>query len=73
MDPVKNTEVVVNTNALSFKSMTGTILTSEKFTDINSFEKPDQIVVADFKGFTKNQGGITIKLPPMSVVVLEFK
>jgi alpha-L-arabinofuranosidase len=52
------------------QSVTGQILTSAKFTDINTFERPDHIKIAAFTAVTINNKELTIALPPLSVVML---
>jgi alpha-N-arabinofuranosidase len=69
----KNTrEVTLDLKELKAKVVTGRILTSGKIQDYNSFETPDAIKPADFKNTTIKQGRLTLKLPPVSVVVLEL-
>jgi alpha-N-arabinofuranosidase len=70
----KNTqEVTINVNGAKYKSVTGRVLTSAKLQDYNSFEKPELIKPVPFKNTVLNDGKLTIKLPPYSVVVLELK
>ena len=53
--------------------MTGQIITSAKFTDINTFDKPDAIKIATFKDAKKEGNDLLMNLPKLSVVVLELK
>lgn len=49
------------------------ILTSKKFNDFNSFEAPQTIKPADFKGASVKKGILTIELPAMSIVSISMK
>jgi alpha-N-arabinofuranosidase len=40
---------------------------------INSFDKPDQVVPRTFDGARVGAEGLTVELPPKSVVVLDLK
>ncbi len=58
---------------LGYKTVTGQILTSAAFTDINSFENPNKVKPATFSDFKASADGLTVNLPALSVVVLEIK
>jgi alpha-N-arabinofuranosidase len=49
------------------------IVTSENATDHNTFEKPDTVNLADFKGFSIAYGKLSATLPPKSAVTIELK
>ena len=55
------------------KSVSGHILTSLKFNDINTFEQPDKIKIGQFSDAQIEQNQLCAVLPPLSVVVLEIK
>jgi alpha-N-arabinofuranosidase len=55
------------------KTVTGQILTSERFTDINTFREPEKVKPVAFTGMKKQGGELVIALPAKSVVVLELK
>jgi alpha-N-arabinofuranosidase len=70
---VKNSqEVIVNIPGINIKGFTGEILTSDKITDYNSFENPNKITLAPFKGVKINKGSLKIKLPAKSIVTIEL-
>jgi len=73
VDAKKTNKVVIDINELGIKSVTGTILASSKLQDYNSFDTPNKIVPAVFKGFENKKGKLEITIPPFSVVVLEGK
>lgn len=66
-------EVSISIRGVVAKGLSGRILTSAKVQDYNSFDKPDTIKPADFKGATLNGDVLKLTLPPVSVVVLELK
>lgn len=70
-----NNAVTIRTalNDVNWKTVNGQVLTSAKFTDVNSFEKPDVIKPAVFKGAKKEGNDLVVTLPKLSVVVLELK
>lgn len=73
IDAHKQQSISINTKGLTFKTVTGRILTSPKLQDYNSFENPDKIKPADFKGASSKGSTLTVTMPPFSVVVLELK
>jgi len=73
LDPAKTVTVRTTVESLISKSVTGRILTSERFTDINTFGQPEKVKPAVFSGAKKQGGELVITLPPKSVVLLELK
>ncbi|UYQ92229.1 alpha-N-arabinofuranosidase [Chitinophaga horti] len=73
IDPNKDITIRTALNGSSWKNVTGQIITSPKFTDINTFEQPGKIVPAAFKGAKKEGEELVVTLPKLSVVVLELK
>ncbi len=73
IDPEKATTVHAPIENLISKTVTGQILTSERFTDINTFTQPEKVKPALFTGAKKQGGELVVTLPPKSVVVLELK
>jgi len=65
--------VVLNLNGFDFKNIVGSILTSNKMQDHNTFEKPNYVIAREFNGAKANKGKVNISLPPFSVVVLELR
>jgi alpha-N-arabinofuranosidase len=67
--------ITLNTSllGLSAKTVTGQILTSAAFTDVNTFDNPNKVKPAAFNGFKTGADGLSVTLPPLSVVVLEVK
>jgi len=72
IDPTK--KITISTDLKStWKTVTGKILTSGKYTDINTFDKPNNIQIANFAGASKKGGKLVVDIPAKSVVVLELK
>jgi alpha-N-arabinofuranosidase len=66
-------DVAVEFYGSKYQTVSGRILTSGKLQDFNSFEAPDKIKPAAFKGAQLKENNLTVKMPPFSVVVLELK
>lgn len=64
--------ITVDLGTLNKKSVSGTILTSKKVDDKNTFEQPDAVKPAVFKGAKLSKGKLVVKLPAKSIVVLEL-
>jgi len=71
IDPKVSQTVTVNFSAANFKSVKGRILTGG-LQDYNSFETPDKVKPAPFNGASLSGKNLNVKLPPLSVVVLEL-
>jgi alpha-N-arabinofuranosidase len=73
LDPNNSINIRTALNGISWKNVTGQIITSPKFTDINTFEKPDVIKPVVFNGAKKEGNDLVISLPKLSLVSLELK
>ncbi len=73
LDPAKRVAVRANLGSVSFRAVSGRMLTSAKFNDYNSFERPDRVKPVVFNGAKKEGNDLVVDLPPMSVVVLDLK
>jgi alpha-N-arabinofuranosidase len=73
LDPSKTVTVRTNLGNIGFTTVTGQVLTSAKFTDINTFDKPNVVKPAVFTGAKKEGNDLVVEMPPMSIVVLELK
>lgn len=73
IDPKNKQQVSLETFGASYKSLSGRILTSSKLQDYNTFENPDKVKPAEFKGASLKGNMLNVDLPPFSVVVLELK
>lgn len=66
-------EISVNLNGLNVKNVTGKVLTSKNVTDYNDFSHPNDVKPTDFKDAKLKNGKLTVKMPKMSIVVLEMQ
>lgn len=73
IDSKKENTVEINIENLDIKKITGTILSSPKLQDHNTFENPTKVEPTEFKDFKVKKGILTIKIPAFSVIVLEGK
>ena len=73
IDAKKENKIEINLDNLGLKNVTGSILSSKKLQDYNSFEKPNTIEPKEFKGIKNAKGKIEIAIPAFSVVMLEGK
>jgi len=73
IDPTKAQDITINVTGVNASGVTGRILTSAKVQDYNTFENPGKIQPAAFSGASLKTNVLTVKLPPVSVVVLELK
>ncbi|MBQ5461674.1 MAG: alpha-N-arabinofuranosidase, partial [Bacteroidaceae bacterium] len=55
------------------KIQKATILTSKDMKDHNTFEKPNVVAPANFKGATIKDGKLIVDMPKMSIVTIQIK
>jgi alpha-N-arabinofuranosidase len=72
LDPSKTITIHAGMPGISYTNVGGQILTSGRFNDVNSFDQPDKVKPAVFKGARKEGDELVVEMPPMSVVVLEL-
>ena len=73
LDPNKKINIRTALPGIKWNTVKGSILTSKKLTDINSFENPTTITIASFGGAKKENNDLLIELPAQSIVMLELK
>ena len=73
LDPTKKITVRAGLPGIPFTNVSGQVLTSGKFTDINSFDQPAKVKPAVFTGARKEGDDLVVEMPAMSIVVLELK
>lgn len=73
IDAKASQDISIDIDGGNYKTISGRILTSAKLQDHNTFEVPDKIKPAPFKGATLKGKTLSVKMPPFSVVVLELK
>ena len=73
IDSQKENKILIDIKSLGIKNCTGTILTSEKLQDYNSFENPNKIQPKIYNDFEIKKGKLFLTIPPFSVIVVEGK
>lgn len=73
LDATKKITIKTALEGINWKTVEGQIITSARFTDINTFENPNHVKPVVFKGAKKEGNDVVVELPPLSVVVLEIK
>jgi len=71
-DPQREIEISLEIRGLQVMNVTGTVLTAKELNAHNTFENPETIKPADFRGARLNKNTLTVKLPPASVVMIEM-
>ncbi|HUN02727.1 MAG TPA: alpha-L-arabinofuranosidase C-terminal domain-containing protein, partial [Niabella sp.] len=72
IDSKKDITIHADLNDKSFNKVSGRILTSGSYTDINTFENKNKVIPASFTGATISNGKIEVKIPKLSVVSLQL-
>jgi alpha-N-arabinofuranosidase len=73
IDPSKKVTVRIGLQGLPSKNVQGQLLTSGKYTDINTFSQPDKVHLTTFSGAKKDGSDLVVEMPAKSIVVLELK
>jgi alpha-N-arabinofuranosidase len=73
LDPNKAFQVKTDLPGTRWQNVAGSIVTSARLTDINTFDKPEAIRVQTFNGAKKRGNSLVVDLPAKSVVMLELK
>jgi alpha-N-arabinofuranosidase len=72
-DPVKEQNLTIDIRGAALSSVTGKVLTANELNAHNTFDNPDMVKTADFKGARLAKNALTVTLPAKSVVMLELK
>jgi len=73
LDPKNALTLETALPGVSFKTVTGRVLTSASVGDYNTFAQPNAVRLAAFTGARKRGDKLAVTLPAKSVVVLELK
>ena len=73
LDPNKPLALETALPGVSWKTVTGSIVTSASVSDYNTFDQPGIIKPAAFTGAKKRGNKLAVVLPPKSVIMLEVK
>ena len=72
IDPVNSIDLQLDVPGTASHSLTAQVITAEKFTDHNTFDKPGTVKPATFNGAKKSKESLTLKLPAKSIVVVKL-
>lgn len=73
LDPNNSLEISCNLNEIkNGKLVSSNIITASKTDAHNTFEKPDQVVLKDFKGGSFKNGTLKIRIPEKSLVTVQI-
>ncbi len=73
IDPNKAIKIKTILQGAKWKQVTATVLTSNNFTNVNTFENKNAIKPSPFTNVKKEGDYVTVVIPAKSVVVLELK
>ena len=73
LDPNNAINIRTALQTIKWTKVEGEILTSAKITDINSFDKPENVKPKTFDGAKKQGDDLVLSLPAQSVVLLTIK
>lgn len=72
LDPNKIQYISIPVGTFNWKKVSGQVLTAQKLTDINSFERPETVKIYGFAGALISGNRLLITLPAKSIVQLEL-
>lgn len=72
IDPVNSIDLQFDMPGVQALNVSAQVITSEKFTDHNTFDQPGKIKPAVFNGVKKTKESLSVKLPSKSVVVIRL-
>ncbi len=73
IDPHRPLEVACEIRGLKASTVTGRILSAPAMNARNTFEKPEAVAPADFRGARMKGNQLTVQLPPLSIVTLSVR
>ncbi len=73
LDPNRSIELKGEARGTEIREITGRVLTAGAIDAHNTFEDPERVAPTQFDEHRLEQGGLTVKLPPKSVVVLRMR
>jgi len=72
VDPDKEQKIEIDMANLIIAKVSGTILTAKGVDSYNTFENPNVVVPANFKGAKLRKAGLTVTVPAKSIIALEL-
>jgi len=73
LNPNEDAELSCDIRGAKVGRISGRVLTAEAITSHNTFDKPNVVKPANFRGFRKISGGFETSVPAKSIVVLEIE
>ncbi len=73
IDPNKSITLRSSLPGVKWNAVTGQLLTSKNLADINSFENPGNIKIANFNGAKRTGNELVMEVPAKSIVMLELR
>jgi alpha-L-arabinofuranosidase len=73
LDPTHEMPITIHLNDSKASTISAQILTSDKFNDVNTFSKPDKVVIHLFSDFKMDGKALVVNMPAKSIVVLEIR
>jgi alpha-N-arabinofuranosidase len=72
LDPNRVLPIGIRLQKAQFANVTGRMLSSERYTEINTFLVPGKVAIRSFAGYAWKGDALTVTMPAKSVVVLEL-
>jgi alpha-N-arabinofuranosidase len=72
IDPVNAIDLQLDVPGTASHNLSAQVITSDKFTDHNTFDKPGTIKPVAFTGAKKTKESLSVKLPAKSVVMIKL-
>lgn len=73
LDPKKAISTNCSLGQVAAKSVSGQIVTAADLATFNSFEKPNEVIMTDFKGAKYKDGVLSLTIPAKSVITIALK
>jgi alpha-N-arabinofuranosidase len=72
IDPVNSIDLRFDMPGVQALNVSAQVITSEKFTDHNTFDQPGKVKPATFAGVKKSKESLSVKLPSKSIVMIRL-
>lgn len=73
VDLEESQSIAIDLGSIRPQSVSGRILTAENINSYNTFDSPNKVTPADFKGAKANGSSLQVELPAKSIVTLTIK
>jgi alpha-N-arabinofuranosidase len=73
LDPNHNITINTDLKGINWNQVSGEVLTSVSYTDVNTFEKPGKVHLEKFNDARKDGNKLVVNMPSKSVVTLELQ